>query len=248
MLTVAGTARCVSDLHLRAERPDLAERFAVFLADAAARNVEALFILGDLFEYWIGDDDLDDPFNEGICGLLRSATDIGPRIYLIAGNRDFLLGERFAASTRVTLLDDTPRVSLGGTATLLLHGDTLCTDDLPYQAFRRTVRDPAWQREFLARPLADRRAEVATLRRRSQQAVREKTAAIMDVSDAAVRSALAESACQRMIHGHTHRPGRHVLTGAGQEAERWVLSDWDVARGDALEITANGIERLQLGE
>ena len=146
MLSVAGTARCVSDLHLRAERPDLTERFAAFLADTAASNIEALFILGDLFEYWIGDDDLDDPFNEGVCSLLRGAVDMGPRIYLIPGNRDFLLGGRFAAATRVEMLDDATKVSLGGTATLLLHGDTLCIDDLPYQAFRRMVRDQAWRR------------------------------------------------------------------------------------------------------
>lgn len=246
MLSVAGTARCVSDLHLRAERPDLTERFAAFLADTAASNIEALFILGDLFEYWIGDDDLDDPFNEGVCSLLRGAVDMGPRIYLIPGNRDFLLGGRFAAATRVEMLDDATKVSLGGTATLLLHGDTLCIDDLPYQAFRRMVRDQAWRETFLARPIADRRAEVAALRLRSKQAVSEKSAEIMDVSDSAVRQALTEHGCRRMIHGHTHRPGSHHLALDGRDTERWVLSDWDTERGDALQIDAEGIRRLGL--
>ncbi len=246
MLSVAGTARCVSDLHLRAERPDLTERFAAFLADTAASNVEALFILGDLFEYWIGDDDLDDPFNEGVCSLLRGAVDMGPRIYLITGNRDFLLGALFAEATRVVMLDDATKVSLGGTATLLLHGDALCIDDLPYQAFRSMVRDPAWREAFLARPIADRRAEVASLRLRSKQAVSEKSAEIMDVSEPAVRQALMDNGCRRMIHGHTHRPGEHALALDGSDAERWVLSDWDSKRGDALQIDSEGIRRLSL--
>lgn len=242
MPTIAGTARFVSDLHLRAERPDLTERFARFLADSAASNVAALFILGDLFEYWIGDDDLEDPFNAGICGLLRSAADMGPRIGFIAGNRDFLIGERFAAAAGMTLLDEAVTVDVGGRPTLLMHGDTVCTDDLPYQEFRRMVRAREWQSAFLARPLAERRAEVENLRRRSVQAMQGKTAEIMDANPAAIRAALAAHGCSRLIHGHTHRPG-HESVGSG-DAERWVLSDWDTGRGDALEINASGVRRI----
>ena len=246
MLSIAGTARFVSDLHLREERPDLTQRFAVFLADTAAANVEVLFILGDLFEYWIGDDDLDAPFNEEVCNLLRSAADMGPRICFIAGNRDFLVGERFAAAAGIELLPETTVVMAGGMATLLMHGDTVCTDDLPYQEFRRMVRSPQWQEAFLARPLSERRAEVEKLRKRSAEAMLGKTAAIMDANPDAIRSALLAHDCTRLIHGHTHRPGhKQVMLGSGR-AERWVLSDWDTARGDALEIGAAGVRRLAL--
>ena len=246
MLSVAGTARFVSDLHLRAERPDLTERFARFLADTAAANVEALFILGDLFEYWIGDDDLADPFNEGVCNLLRCTADMGPRLYFLAGNRDFLVGPRFAAAARVFLLDEVTKVGAGGTATLLLHGDTVCTDDLPYQEFRRLVRNEEWQRRFLARPLAERRDEVAGLRRRSAEATREKPAAIMDANADAIRAVLSAHGCMRLIHGHTHRPGHETIALPSGNGERYVLSDWETGRGDALEIGPAGVRRLDL--
>jgi UDP-2,3-diacylglucosamine hydrolase len=246
MLTIAGTARFISDLHLREERPDLTQRFAVFLADTAASNVEVLFILGDLFEYWIGDDDLDAPFNEEVCNLLRSAADMGPRLCFTAGNRDFLIGERFAARARMELLPETTVVMAGGTATLLMHGDTVCTDDLPYQEFRRMVRSGPWQEDFLARPLAERRAEVEKLRRRSAEAMLGKTAAIMDANPDAIRRALLAHECTRLIHGHTHRPGHEQIMLDSGCAERWVLSDWDTARGDTLEIGPAGVRRLAL--
>lgn len=258
MLPIAGTARFISDLHLREERPDLTQRFAVFLADTAASNVEVLFILGDLFEYWIGDDDLDAPFNEEVCDLLRSAADMGPRICFIAGNRDFLVGERFAARARMELLPETTVIQTGAlcvpgtplygqvTTTLLMHGDTVCTDDLPYQEFRRMVRSKPWQEDFLARPLAERRAEVANLRKRSAEAMLGKTAAIMDANPDAIRSALLAHDCTRLIHGHTHRPGHEQVMLDSGCAERWVLSDWDTARGDALEINASGVRRIDL--
>lgn len=244
MLNIAGTARFVSDLHLRAERPDIADRFAAFLADTTAKKTDALFILGDLFEYWIGDDDLAETFNAHICSLLRQTTDSGLRIFFLAGNRDFLIGDAFAQAAGMTLIDDPQKVGAGNTAILLLHGDTLCTDDLPYQQFRRLVRSSDWQRDFLARPLAERRAEVAELRRRSAEAMQGKTAAIMDANPSAVRDALIQSACRLMIHGHTHRPGHETIALDDGTAERWVLSDWETARGDALEIDAAGIRRL----
>lgn len=246
MLTIAGTARFVSDLHLRAERPDLTERFADFLADTGAANVDALFILGDLFEYWIGDDDLADPFNAQVCKLLRGLANQGTRIYFIAGNRDFLIGEAFAAATGVILLSETARVGAGGTPTLLMHGDTVCTDDVPYQQFRQMVRSKQWQTDFLARPLSERRAEVADLRRRSAEAMQGKTAAIMDASTNAIQAALTTHDCTRLIHGHTHRPGHEHIQLASGSAERWVLSDWDTGRGDALEIDAAGVRHIDL--
>jgi UDP-2,3-diacylglucosamine hydrolase len=246
MLSIAGTARFISDLHLREERPDLTQRFAVFLADTAAANVEVLFILGDLFEYWIGDDDLDAPFNEEVCNLLRSASDMGPRICFIAGNRDFLIGTRFAAAAGIDLLPETTVVSAGGAATLLMHGDTVCTDDLPYQEFRRMVRSPQWQEAFLDRPLSERRAEVEKLRKRSAEAMLGKTAAIMDANPGAIRGALLAHECTRLIHGHTHRPGHEQIMLDSVRAERWVLSDWDTDRGDALEIGPTGVRRINL--
>lgn len=246
MTEITGTARFISDLHLRAERPDLVQRFAAFLAETAAANIDSLFILGDLFEYWIGDDDLADPFNADVCSLLRSTADMGTSLYFIAGNRDFLIGPRFAAAARMILLEDTVKVGAGGTATLLLHGDTVCTDDLPYQEFRRMVRAEEWQQRFLARPLAERRAEVENLRRRSAEAMQGKTAEIMDANPDAIRAALGSHGCRRLIHGHTHRPGHDVYDLPSGHAERYVLSDWDTGRGDALEIDATGVRRINL--
>ena len=246
MPDLAGTARFVSDLHLKAERPDLLRRFATFLADTAAANVESLFILGDLFEYWIGDDDLADPFNADVCNLLRGTADMGTRLFFIAGNRDFLIGSRFAAASRMTLLDEATRVGAGDTAILLLHGDTVCTDDVPYQDFRRMVRAPEWQQRFLARPLTERRAEVETLRRRSAEAMQEKAPEIMDANSAAVRQALISHGCHRLIHGHTHRPCHERIDLPSGHGERYVLSDWDTGRGDALEIGPAGLRRLDL--
>jgi UDP-2,3-diacylglucosamine hydrolase len=244
MLTTAGAARFVSDLHLRAERPDLTQRFAEFLDDTAAAKVPTLFILGDLFEYWIGDDDLADPFNVQVCRLLRDLADQDIRIFFIAGNRDFLIGERFAAAAGILLLSDVEKIALGSSATLLMHGDTVCTDDVPYQQFRRMVRSKEWQANFLARPLPERRAEVENLRRRSAEAMQGKSAAIMDTNADAIREALTSHDCTRLIHGHTHRPGREDIRLDSGSAERWILSDWETGRGDALEIGAAGMRRI----
>lgn len=244
MLHITGTVRFISDLHLCPERADLAARFFAFLAATGKTDVAALFILGDLFDAWIGDDDLDEPFNARICGELRQLTAHGTQLYFLAGNRDFLIGEGFAAATGARLLPETIKVGVGGTAVLLLHGDTLCTDDVDYQRFRAQVRDAAWQAGFLSRPLAERRAEARNLRERSRQATQAKALEIMDVNAASVRATLLAAGCQRMIHGHTHRPGCEQIPLHGGMAERWVLSDWDSGRGDALEIDANGIRRL----
>ena len=256
VLNIAGTVRFVSDLHLRSDRPDLSERFSRFLTECGAQHIAALFILGDLFEYWIGDDNLGDPFTADIVVKLRQLSDSGTQLFFVHGNRDFLIRSSFAAATGANLLPeqsvlDIAKTPVGAGTTpssetlraLLLHGDTLCTDDHAYQNFRRLARTDEWQENFLAKSLDTRRAEVAELRRQSTEAVRQKSAEIMDANALAVRHTLAASGCHIMIHGHTHRPG-HEIVDANTGSERWVLSDWDVGRGDALEIKAANIQRL----
>ncbi|MFZ3036155.1 MAG: UDP-2,3-diacylglucosamine diphosphatase [Rugosibacter sp.] len=249
MMYPNGLSRFVSDLHLSADRPDLTARFAAFLADTAQAKVARLFILGDLFDAWIGDDDLSNPFNAEIATLIRHLADQGTQVFFIAGNRDFLLGDAFAKAAGLARLGDVEKVGAGNTALLIMHGDTLCTDDTDYQAFRALVRNPAWQTDFLARPLATRRAEAAALRAKSQAATAEKSNRIMDVNPAAVKKALLASGCQRLIHGHTHRPccEQIVLGNNGAMSERWVLSDWETQRGDALELLPDGsLRRIDL--
>lgn len=228
----------VSDLHLTEERPEANERFISFV-EGKARDAEALYILGDFFEYWVGDDDLGDPFNAVIGGLLSNLTRAGVRLYFLHGNRDFLIGERFCAATGARLLPDPSVHEVEGVKTLLVHGDTLCTDDLEYQAWRRRARDPAFQAEFLAKPLAERRQAVLEMREKSRLVVQGKTADIMDVNDDAVREAMRNHCVRRLIHGHTHRPGRHALQVDGERAERWVLPDW-YGRGGYIEVDRRG--------
>jgi len=227
----------VSDLHLSEVRPEANERFFQFLEEDAA-GADALYVLGDLFEYWVGDDDLGSPFNSVIAGFFRRLTGAGTRLYFMHGNRDFLVGERFGAATGATLLPD-PSVIDG---VLLMHGDTLCTDDLDYQAWRRTARSAAWQRDFLDKPVAERRALVQGLREKSKEVIQAKPADIMDVNEAAVREAFRHHDVTRLIHGHTHRPGVHRLEIDGRRCERWVLPDW-YGRGGYLEIV-DGKPRL----
>ncbi len=246
MLNFSGTLRFVSDVHLGEAHPGIAARFAAFLADTATAKVEALFILGDLFDAWIGDDDLANPFNAQVCAGLRQLADSGTQLFFMAGNRDFLIGDAFAAATGVQLLGEMEKLGVGDTAILLLHGDTLCTDDVDYQRFRQLVRAGTWQADFLARPLAERRAEAAALRQRSAAATQAKAEEIMDVNAGSVRTALAAADCRWLIHGHTHRPGCERIALADSIAERWVLSDWDTGRGDALEISAGRIRRIDL--
>jgi UDP-2,3-diacylglucosamine hydrolase len=224
----------ISDLHLSEERPEANERFFSFMEETASR-AGSLYILGDLFEYWAGDDDLHAPFHALIAGFLRRATDAGVVLHLMHGNRDFLMAAAFCRATGADLLLDPSAVEAGGVRTLLMHGDTLCTDDTDYQAWRREARSEPWQRKFLARPLADRRRTILGLREKSREAVRAKPAEIMDVVDTAVRQAFVEHGVTRLVHGHTHRPGHHVLEVDGRRCERWVLPDW-YGRGGYLEI------------
>jgi UDP-2,3-diacylglucosamine hydrolase len=222
----------VSDLHLTEARPEANERFIDFI-EGKARNADALYILGDFFEIWVGDDDLAAPFNAVIAGLLRG---LSIPLYFMHGNRDFLAGEQFCAATGARLLADPTVAEIGGEKTLLMHGDTLCTDDLDYQAWRRTSRAPAWREAFLAKSLDERRRAAGQMRDKSKEVVQAKAADIMDVNDDAVREALRQHGVRRLIHGHTHRPGHHAIEVDGRRCERWVLPDW-YGRGGYLEVT-----------
>jgi UDP-2,3-diacylglucosamine hydrolase len=228
----------ISDLHLTEERPEANERFIGFLEEKA-RHADALYILGDFFEYWIGDDDMVEPFNAVVVGLLRDLTRKGTPVRFMHGNRDFLIGERFCAASGAQLLQDPTVAELEGVKTLLMHGDTLCTDDLDYQAWRRTARNPAFQADFLSKSLPERRRLIVQMRERSKEVVQGKPAEIMDVNDDAVREVLRRHDVSRLIHGHTHRPGRHEIEVDGRRCERWVLPDW-YGRGGYVEVDRAG--------
>lgn len=233
----------ISDLHLSEDRPAANERFFSFLEETA-RGADSLYILGDFFEYWIGDDDLGYPFNAVIAGVLRELTRAGVPLYLMHGNRDFLIGRGFCDATGATLLADPTVVALDGEKTLLVHGDTLCTDDLDYQAWRRTARSSAWQQGFLAKSLAERRLATVGMREKSKEVVQAKPAEIMDVNADAVRAAMQRHGVKRLIHGHTHRPGRHAVDLGGVRGERWVLPDW-YGRGGYLALDARGAKLVR---
>ncbi len=234
----------ISDLHLSPQRPATVELFLGFLA-GRARRAERLYILGDLFDAWIGDDD-DAPPHPAIIAALRSLSDQGTEVLFQRGNRDFLIGGRFAKLSGCRLLDDPVTVDLYGRQTLLMHGDLLCTDDVPYQKFRRKARNPWFQRLFLLRSLKKRRRIAADYRRRSGEAVAAKTAAIMDVNQGAVEGAMRQAGVDLLIHGHTHRPARHAFALDGKAAVRWVLSDWQPERGEALRVTPGLMETLSI--
>jgi UDP-2,3-diacylglucosamine hydrolase len=230
----------ISDLHLCSSRPRITELFQYFLRDTAP-HAEALYILGDLFEYWAGDDDLGDPFNAHIAQALHETAQRGVRIHIMHGNRDFLLGDLFMADCSATLLPDPTLIDLHGKPTLLMHGDTLCTDDHDYQSFRAMVREPQWQANFLAKPLTARKAQIEELRRTSETEKSLKAADIMDANQQAIASVLRAHRYPRLIHGHTHRPARHEHRLDGMLCERWVLPDWYEA-GGYLRCDAAGCE------
>jgi UDP-2,3-diacylglucosamine hydrolase len=231
----------ISDLHLDAARPSIAAQFERFLEEIAPGS-DALYILGDLFEYWVGDDGLALPFPRRIAAALRPLAARVP-VRFMHGNRDFLLARGFAEATGAEILPDPTVIDLYGTRTLLLHGDTLCTDDKPYQAFRAQVRDPAWQRAALSRPIAERLAIAQGMRQESEGAKQGKAMEIMDVASDAVERAFEETGCDVMIHGHTHRPARHLYQVGGRERVRWVLPDW-YERGGYLEASPAGIRAI----
>ena len=220
----AGRTYFVADLHLTDERPAATGRFFRFLQEDAA-SADALYILGDLFEAWIGDDH-DEQVAHDAARRIRALVDAGTPVYFMHGNRDFMLAQQYAALSGMILLSDPTRIELYGVPTLLMHGDTLCTDDIAYQAFRRRVRRPLILTLLRHLPLALRHRLANQARAGSESAKAGKPADIMDVSAAEVERVLGEQQAQRLIHGHTHRPMRHVHTVEDHDCERWVVPDW----------------------
>ncbi len=235
----------ISDLHLDPERPAVTELFLELL-DTRARVSDALYILGDLFEAWTGDDDTS-PMNQAVCEGLKQCATAGTPVFIMHGNRDFLLGAQFAEASGCTLLDDPSLIDLYGTPVLLMHGDLLCTDDKEYMAFRAMVRDPQWQHELLSKSLEERQHIAREMRTRSREQTGGKPESIMDVNSAAVVKTMTDHQVQRLIHGHTHRPAIHDLVISGKPAQRIVLGDW-YEQGSLLECTSHGcrLEALEL--
>lgn len=233
----------ISDLHLEDSQPQRTEWLLTFLA-GPARKSRAVYILGDLFEYWIGDD-APSATAQHVAKATAELHQSGVECFFLHGNRDFLLGEKYAASAKLKLLPETVVVDLYGTPTLLLHGDTLCTDDTEYQALRRQLRDPAWQAGVLAMTIEQRLQMAQEARAASMQHTGSVAEEIMDVNAAAVASAFREQGVRRMIHGHTHRPAFHQVDLDATDAERIVLADW-YDSGSYLEVSARGARSLDL--
>ncbi len=233
----------VSDVHLDASAPEATEQFLAFLATEAAR-AQALYILGDLFEAWVGDDDAD-PEKERVCAALRALSARGVGCFALHGNRDFLLGAGFSARSGCRLLRDPVVAQFDAERVLLTHGDALCTDDHSYQELRTVVRDPAWQRRYLALPRAHRELLADEVRAGSRRHTARTVPYIMDVNAAAVVAAFRAAQVRRMIHGHTHRPGVHQLEVNGAPAKRIVLGAW-YEQGSYLVSEAGGYELREL--
>jgi UDP-2,3-diacylglucosamine hydrolase len=229
----------ISDLHLAAQRPWTVDLFLRFARERAPQ-AQAVYILGDLFDAWVGDDD-DSPPAPAVRTALRDLTRQGVAVAFQGGNRDFLIGERFAAETGVILLPEETVVDLYGVRTLLTHGDLLCTDDHDYQVARRLLRSRAFVADFLAKPLAERLVLAAEYRRRSGEAVSLKADDIMDVNEEAVADMLRRHGANRLVHGHTHRPGWHALLVDATPAERLVLGEWHEDRGHVLCTSPDGV-------
>jgi UDP-2,3-diacylglucosamine hydrolase len=233
------TTLFISDLHLDASRPHISRLFLEFLETDAA-GADALYILGDLFEAWIGDDASDEVGDAVAEGLARLHARGVPCFY-IHGNRDFLLGDAYARRARMTLLPDGSVVEIEGREVLLMHGDTLCIDDAPYQKFRGETRMPSWQSAFLARPVRERRRFAERARAESQRYTKTAGAMITDVNAGAVVAALRENGVTRLIHGHTHRPAKHQIAIDDEPAERIVLGDW-YEQGSLLRIAPSSAD------
>lgn len=230
--------------------PRTTQAFLDFLRNHASR-ARQLYLMGDLFEYWAGDDDLETPYLQQITTELRRLSDAGVALFWLGGNRDFLVSEGFAKATGATLLTEPFVATIGGHRLALAHGDAQCTDDVGYMAFRAQVRQPHWQQQFLAMPLAQRKAIIAGMRDQSRAANREKSYEIMDVNAQAIAELFDATGTALMIHGHTHRPALHSYAAPGGERLRYVLPDWDCdtesPRGGWIAITADGaIRRIGL--
>ena len=226
----------ISDLHLDSSRPATLRAFEQFLTNA--QDCESLYILGDLVEAWLGDDD-DSRLAQQLTALLRDFSEAGPRLFVMQGNRDFMMGDVFCQSIGAQLLADPTVIDLYGTQTLLMHGDSLCTDDQEYQNFRKMARDPAWQAQMMTQSLDQRRELAAQLRTMSKDAGSNKAEDIMDVTEREVTRVMTEHKVDRLIHGHTHRPATHQVA----QGSRWVLGDWD-ALGWYIEVSDDSIELI----
>jgi UDP-2,3-diacylglucosamine hydrolase len=244
------TALFISDLHLQESHPHTAEAFFRFLEEHAA-HARQLYLLGDIFEYWAGDDDLDTPFHARVIAALRRLADAGVELFWMAGNRDFLVGNGFAAAAGLRLLEEPHVATIGGQRIALVHGDAECTLDSKYMEFRAMVRDKNWQAQFLAMPLAQRKAIIAGLREGSREAHTTKSVEIMDVTPGAIDAVFEATAADVLIHGHTHRPALHLHGGK----RRYVLPDWElddvqpprggwIAADDHGALTRHGIDGL----
>lgn len=229
----------LSDLHLSPAEPRTLAAFEAFAA-GPARGAQAVYILGDLFDWWVGDDQLRSRFYRRVAEALREVTRAGVPVFVARGNRDFLLDAGFAEATGATLLDEHTVLDLAGTRTLLTHGDELCTDDVAYQHFRERTRTAQWKRDILRKPYLVRRGIAAALRLRSRRATAQKDEAIMDVNADAVTDAFRRHAVARMVHGHTHRPARHEHVVDGVTRERHVLAAWH-GEGRYLSIDESGV-------
>ncbi len=218
------TTLFISDLHLDTTRPHIVEQFLAFLREEAA-NADALYILGDFFEAWIGDDAAGELENI-VADALAELHGHGVPVFYMHGNRDFLLGDAYARRARMTILPDPSVIDINGERVLLMHGDTLCTDDVRYQAFRAQTRTAAWQRTFLGKPLPERQAFAAQARAESQRYTRSIGESITDVNAEAVCETMLAHHTHKLIHGHTHRPAQHSLHLGSHVAERIVLGDW----------------------
>ena len=233
----------IADLHLDESRPG-AIRLLLDLLGQIEGRADALYILGDLFEYWVGDDALETPHTATLAPVvmaLRQLSDSGVRLYFQHGNRDFLVGERFAAVTGCTLLPEQQIIDLYGTPTLLLHGDTLCSDDVDYQQIRQLFRSPQWQQQFLALPLTERIRQAEAMRAQSRLSMQGKAEAILDVNPQTVLDTLAATGVTRIIHGHTHRPAIHDMRLPEGHAQRLVLGDWHENKASFLRMDADNM-------
>ncbi|MEW8030104.1 MAG: UDP-2,3-diacylglucosamine diphosphatase [Candidatus Thiodiazotropha sp.] len=231
----------ISDLHLSAERLDTVRLFLRFLSDRAP-EADHLYILGDLFDAWVGDDDVASPIPE-VKQAMRQLSQTGTRLWLMHGNRDFLIGEGFCRETGAELLQDPTLVVLYGKSTLLMHGDLLCTDDQAYMKFRREVRDPGNIKRLLSQSIQQRMELAKTYRAKSGEAKSLKPESIMDVNRETVASYLVEYQAEHLIHGHTHRPADHVIDLKNRRHYRHVLAEWHHDHGELVCVTPDGFRR-----
>lgn len=233
----------ISDLHLDRDRPQIRSLFHQFL-ETRARQADALYILGDLFEFWIGSDDPAGTHAETLAAL-KALHESGVPVYFIPGNRDFLVDETFEEQSGCQILGDHQVIDLYGRPVLIMHGDTLCTDDLEYQQMRQMFRNPDWQAGFLAQPFDERLKQVLALRQKSAKAMQAKDEYIMDVNQDTVSKTLQDFEVTTLIHGHTHRPAVHEFSVAGQNATRYVLGDW-YEQGSLLSCSPEGCALTEL--